>query len=72
MKILPYILPQRGIVKKHYKSGNMQRLQREYKKKDVVWFRICSSAPGLQGNQRAVQITELDVDEEEAQPPLLY
>jgi peroxiredoxin len=36
-------------VKKHYKSGNMQSLQKEYAEKDVVWLRICSSAPGKQG-----------------------
>ena len=37
-------------VKKHYSSGNMQSLQGNYTKKDVVWLSICSSAPGKQGN----------------------
>lgn len=37
-------------VKKHYKSGNMQKLQREYTKKGVIWLAICSSAEGKQGN----------------------
>jgi peroxiredoxin len=37
-------------VKKHYNSGNMQGLQKEYGKKGVVWLSICSSAPGKQGN----------------------
>ncbi|HPI19226.1 MAG TPA: thioredoxin family protein [Candidatus Kapabacteria bacterium] len=37
-------------VKKHYDSGNMQKLQKEYTKKDVVWLSICSSAPGKQGH----------------------
>ena len=36
-------------VKKHYSSGNMQSLQGNYTKKDVVWLSICSSAPGKQG-----------------------
>ena len=33
-------------VKKHYKSGNMQELQKMYAEKGVVWFSIVSSAPG--------------------------
>ena len=32
-------------VKKHYKKGNMQALQKEYAKKGVVWLGICSSNP---------------------------
>ncbi len=36
-------------VKKHYGSGNMQALQKKYVDKGVVWFTICSSAPGKQG-----------------------
>ena len=36
-------------VGKHYKSGNMQKLQKEYTDKGVVWLSICSSAPGKQG-----------------------
>ncbi len=36
-------------VKKHYDSGNMQALQKEYTKKGVIWLAICSSASGRQG-----------------------
>ncbi|MDC1069002.1 thioredoxin family protein [Candidatus Kapabacteria bacterium] len=36
-------------VKKHYKSNNMQNLQKEMTGKDVVWLSICSSAEGKQG-----------------------
>lgn len=36
-------------VRKHYGSGNMQKLQKEYTAKGVVWLSICSSAPGKQG-----------------------
>jgi len=36
-------------VRKHYGSGNMQKLQAKYTKKDVVWLSICSSAPGKEG-----------------------
>jgi peroxiredoxin len=37
-------------VKKHYGTGNMQKLQKTYTEKDVVWLTINSSAPGKQGN----------------------
>lgn len=37
-------------VKKHYSTGNMQKLQANFTKKDVVWLSICSSAPGKQGH----------------------
>jgi peroxiredoxin len=37
-------------VVKHYGSGNMQKLQKEYTGKDVVWLSIASSAPGKQGH----------------------
>ena len=35
---------------KHYNSGNMERLQREWTGKGVVWLSVLSSAPGEQGN----------------------
>src|SRR5215471_5689878 len=35
--------------KKHYESGNMQHLQKEWTAKGVVWFTVISSAPGTQG-----------------------
>lgn len=36
-------------VKKHYEGGNMQKLQKEWTAKGVVWLSIISSAPGTQG-----------------------
>lgn len=36
-------------VKKHYGSGNMQKLQKTYTDKGVVWLSIVSSAKGKQG-----------------------
>lgn len=36
-------------VKKHYDSGNMQKLQKELTGKGAVWLSIISSAPGKQG-----------------------
>ena len=41
--------------RKHYESGNMQRLQREWTSKGVVWFTVISSAPGQQGYVTAQQ-----------------
>ena len=37
-------------VKKQYSSGNMQKLQKEYTEKGVIWLSIISSAPGKQGH----------------------
>jgi peroxiredoxin len=34
---------------KHYKSGNMQRLQSEWTSRGVIWLTVASSAPGQQG-----------------------
>ncbi|MGC2398534.1 MAG: redoxin domain-containing protein [Acidobacteriaceae bacterium] len=34
---------------KHYQSGNMQSLQKEWTAKGVVWLTVISSAPGEQG-----------------------
>ena len=36
-------------VRKHYNSGNMQRLQKQWTAAGVAWFTILSSAPGKQG-----------------------
>lgn len=54
-------------VKKHYGSGNMQGLQKEYTKKDVVWLSICSSAPGKQGYVKGPEANAL-VKEKKAAP----
>ena len=45
-------------VGKHYKSGNMQRLQKEWTGRGVVWFTILSSAPGQQGYVTASEENE--------------
>jgi peroxiredoxin len=39
--------------RKHYESGNMQRLQKEWTGKGVMWFTVISSAPGAQGYMTA-------------------
>lgn len=41
--------------RKHYVSGNMQALQKEWTAKGVIWFTVISSAPGKQGYQTPSQ-----------------
>lgn len=43
-------------VVKHYQSGNMQKLQKKYTDKNVVWLSIISSAPGKQGHMTGEEI----------------
>lgn len=40
-------------VKKHYESGNMQKVQAESVGSGAVWLSICSSAPDKQGHMSA-------------------
>jgi len=44
--------------RKHYLSGNMEALQREWTGKGVVWLSVISSAPGEQGNVTAAEENE--------------
>ncbi|MEY2578044.1 MAG: hypothetical protein QOI49_868 [Verrucomicrobiota bacterium] len=53
--VLEWFNPECPFVKKHYGSGNMQKLQEELTAKGVVWLSIDSSAPGLEGNLSAEQ-----------------
>src|SRR3954465_3950822 len=53
--VLEWFNPQCPFVKKHYGSGNMQKLQQEFTGKGIVWLTIDSSAPGLEGNLTAEQ-----------------
>jgi peroxiredoxin len=48
--VLEWFNPECPFVKKHYGSGNMQKLQEEFTGKGVVWLSIDSSAPGTEGN----------------------
>lgn len=43
--------------RKHYTSGNMPSLQKEYTGKGVVWLSVCSSAPGKQGYFEGSELT---------------
>ena len=46
-------------VKKHYDTGNMQKLQKAAAAEGVVWLSIISSAPGKQGHVAGPQAVEL-------------
>jgi peroxiredoxin len=48
--VLEWFNPDCPFVKKHYGSGNMQKLQEEFTGKGVVWLSVDSSAPGKEGN----------------------
>ena len=48
--VLEWLNHECPFVVKHYGSGNMQKLQKEYTGKDVVWLSIVSSAPSKQGH----------------------
>ena len=53
--VLEWFNPECPFVKKHYGSGNMQKLQSEFTGKGVVWFSVDSSAPGAEGNLTSEQ-----------------
>jgi len=60
--VLEWFNPECPFVKKHYGSGNMQKLQEEFTGKGVVWLSIDSSAAGKEGyltaDQANAKITE--------------
>jgi peroxiredoxin len=43
--------------RKHYESGNMQSLQKQWTARGVVWLSVISSAPGEQGYKTASEET---------------
>src|SRR6476620_6693617 len=57
--VLEWFNPECPFVKKHYGSGNMQKLQQEYTGKGVVWLSIDSSAPGAEGNVTGEQAEKI-------------
>jgi peroxiredoxin len=57
--VLEWFNPECPFVKKHYGSGNMQKLQSEYTGKGVVWLTVDSNAPGSEGNITAEQANKI-------------
>lgn len=69
--VLEWFNPECPFVRKHYGSGNMQKLQSEYTGKGVVWLSIDSSAPGTEGNLSAEQAQKIAKDWNTKQTALL-
>jgi peroxiredoxin len=57
--VLEWFNPECPFVKKHYGSGNMQNLQKEFTDKGVAWMTIDSNAPGTEGNLTAEQAEKI-------------
>ncbi len=57
--VLEWTNPECPFVRKHYSSGNMQKIQQTYTDKGVVWLSIASSAPGKEGNYPAAEWNEI-------------
>jgi hypothetical protein len=49
-------------VQKHYRSGNMQSLQKELTGEGVVWAQVISSADGKQGQVDGAAANKLNAD----------
>jgi peroxiredoxin len=69
--VLEWYQPDCPFVRKHYRSGNMQSLQKEYTAKGVAWLTINSSAPGAEGNYPAEKLNEIAAQDGAARSALL-
>jgi peroxiredoxin len=69
--VLEWYQPDCPFVKKHYGSGNMQALQKEFTAKGVVWLSIDSSAPGEEGNYPADKLNQIAISQGAARTALL-
>ena len=65
--VLEWLNHECPFVKKHYSGGDMQKLQKEYTAKGVIWLSIISSAPGKQGHRTGPQ-AEADTKDKNASP----
>ena len=65
--VLEWLNHECPFVKKHYSGGDMQKLQKEYTAKGVVWLSIISSAPGKQGHRTGPQ-ADVDTKDKNAAP----
>jgi len=59
-------------VKKHYGSGNMQKLQAAETAKGTVWFSIVSSAKGKQGYYEPKEMNEREQNAKSKATAVLY
>ena len=56
--VLEWFNPDCPFIKKHYNSGNMQKLQKKYVKQGVIWLSIDSSAKGKEGAYSPAKINQ--------------
>jgi len=59
-------------VQKHYKTGNMQALQKDAHNMGAVWLTINSSAPGLQGHMTAEDVKKGKGQSDSAETAYLF
>src|SRR5205807_2115742 len=69
--VLEWHNPQCPFVKKHYGTGNMQKLKAYAAKKGVEWFTINSSAPGREGYMDAKKAREMNIGHSIKNPYIL-
>jgi peroxiredoxin len=69
--VLEWYNPDCPFVRKHYGSGNMQALQKEFTARGVVWLSIDSSAQGQEGNYPAAKLNEIASSQGVARTALL-
>src|SRR6266516_5623668 len=69
--VLEWFNPECPFVKKHYGTDNMQKLQKEYTDKGVVWLTIDSNAPGTEGNLTPDQAQKITTSWKTQQTALL-
>jgi peroxiredoxin len=69
--VLEWYNPDCPFVRKHYGSGNMPALQKEFTAKGVVWLSIDSSAPGQEGNYPSDKLNEIASSQGAARTALL-
>ena len=60
--VLEWFNPECPFVKKHYGSGNMQKLQENFTSKGVAWLTIDSNAPGKEGSLKPEQANKTMAD----------
>jgi|YelNatPaOPRAMG01_1025707.scaffolds.fasta_scaffold86902_2 hypothetical protein len=69
--VLEWLNHECPFVQKHYNSGHMQKLQKDYTSKGIIWFSVISSAPGKQGYCTPEQALALTKEKEAAPTAVL-
>jgi peroxiredoxin len=69
--VLEWYNPDCPFVGKHYKSRNMQGLQKEFTSKGVAWIAIDSSAPGKEENYPPTELNQISARDGASRTALL-